>query len=332
MLSVCIELVLGGGHHSTDGYYKGSKRQHVIKAISTRTQTKSLWLCAQEVINTAVRRPQMEKHSTLFIPDIQGFQWDNENCTLVTFGVSFKDLDIMMGMAEDENFPANYDYCISVLENSPYLTTSELTYDQRFNHKDVRQQVTWPRMIVIFMQWANLEGDQQNYNSDFIDKILIAAGITDEESVKKLVIVPAIRNAPMTTLSGSWIIPIEREFDLPYIKRVYSSNSGFQRLKDRIDNGYNLNLNLSAQFQHFGGSNSRFFRNTNSKLFQDGKYLTSFSWRDTRLVCTMMHFTTTTYTRRRKDGRKETMRELEIQRPNFAKMTVAFCGARTIWT
>ncbi|GBC06256.1 hypothetical protein RclHR1_06710006 [Rhizophagus clarus] len=201
-------------------------------------------------------------------------------------------LDIMVDMAEDEEFPADYDYCITVIEDPPFPMSSELTYDQRYNQKgNLEQDVIWTRTIVIFVQWANLQGDQQKYNSDFIDKILKTAGITDENA-KDLVIVSDKYHTPISKLTGDWIVPIEREFNLPYFKRVYSSNSSSQRLKkfkwtnwvsDRIDIGYSRNLNLSIQIQHFGGSKSRFFQNGKNSS-------TSLSWRDSNLVCTLDAF------------------------------------------
>jgi hypothetical protein len=208
-------------------------------------------------------------------------------------------LDIMVEMVEDENFPADYDYCVSVLDEPPPLfTTNEITYDMKHDTKDGRTQATWPPTIVVFVQWANLQGDQQNYNSNFIDKIRQVAGegivqVSDKECT------------PMSTLTGHWIMPISREFKLPYIKRTYASNSNSQRLKDlkwtewvsgRIEDGCmekwnslpstinkNVNLTLAAQFQHYGGSNSRFFQNGKNGT-------TSFSWRDTNLVSTMDAF------------------------------------------
>ncbi|CAG8482321.1 15835_t:CDS:1, partial [Acaulospora morrowiae] len=198
-------------------------------------------------------------------------------------------LDIMVDMAENKDFPADYDYSVTVLEDPPHLTTSELTYDQRYNHKYVTEQlITWPRVIIIFVQWANLKGARQIYDQQFIDKIRKAAGITIINAIK-LVIVSDRKPTPISKLTSHWIVPIGREFNLPYFKRVYSSNSNSKRLKSfkwtdwvsrRIDDGYTRKLNLSAQFQHFGGNNSRFFRNGKNSH-------TSFSWRDMKLCYTL---------------------------------------------
>ncbi|CAG8518782.1 4360_t:CDS:1 [Funneliformis mosseae] len=191
-------------------------------------------------------------------------------------------LNVMVEMAEDENFPADYDYCIMVSEECQF-DTKELTYDMIYDRTP--HQVVWPRMIVVFAQWSNLQGDQQSYNPNFIDKIRQVAG-------KGIIQVSDKVYTPMSKLTSHWIIPISREFKYPYVKRTYSSNSSSQRLKDlrwtdwvydRIEVGHCLSLKLSAQFQHIGGSNSRFFQNGKNSP-------TSFSWRDTRLGCTMDAF------------------------------------------
>ncbi|CAG8537490.1 2703_t:CDS:2, partial [Cetraspora pellucida] len=142
-------------------------------------------------------------------------------------------LDIMVGMAEDDEFPADYNYCVSVIDDPRFPTSSELTYDQRYNKKKVfvQQEVTWTRIIIIFVQWANLEGSQQKYNSDFVDKIRKAAGISDYNA-KQLVQVSDKHYTPMSKLTGDWIVPMERAFNLPYFKRAYSSNSSSERLKE----------------------------------------------------------------------------------------------------
>ncbi|RIA82767.1 hypothetical protein C1645_787632 [Glomus cerebriforme] len=209
-------------------------------------------------------------------------------------------LDIMVNkMVDDDEFPADYDYCISVLDEPPF-TTYEITYDMKYDRKEGQPQVTWPPMIVIFVQWANLQGDKQTYDSTFIDSILEAAGGKDQGIIQ----VSDKECTPLSTLTGHWIVPITREFKLPYFKRTYSSNASSQRLRefkwtdwvsDRIEEGCSGSVNalssqieaqgsnLSAQFQHFGGSRSRFYQNGNNSP-------TSFSWRDTRLGCTLDAF------------------------------------------
>ena len=119
--------------------------------------------------------------------------------------------------------------------------------------------------------------------------------------------------------------PITREFELPYIKRTYSSNSSSQRLKDfkwtewvsgRIDkiiNETESGCSLSAQFRDFAKTEITVPR------------------RDTRLGGTMDVFYHHQHERAIKwqQGNDE---GLESRMPHFANMIVAFGGARTIWT
>ncbi|CAG8824351.1 18099_t:CDS:1, partial [Gigaspora rosea] len=177
----------------------------------------------------------------------------------------------------------------------PKLHPGLETYDTKYDTKDA-PRVYWPPVIIVFAQWANLEGDRQVYDPNFIGKIKQAGGdgqIQVDDDIY----------TPMSTLTGDWTFPIEREFKLPYVKRVYMSNSSAQRLKDyewtdwvsgRIDNGniwdspdpmvqLTFDLSLSVQIQCYGGLNSRYFQNGK-------KNLTSFSWRDTNIVCVLDAF------------------------------------------
>jgi hypothetical protein len=180
----------------------------------------------------------------------------------------------------DDDLPADYDYCVTVIGQPP-LTTFALTYDGRHRQHGL-PHILWVPLIIVFAQWANLQGHQQKYDPSFIDKIKKTAG-------EGLVINNDREYTPMSTLTGHWVFPITREFDLPYIKRTYASNSTSQSLKKwpdwvsgRIDE-LEGECCLSAQFQHFGGTNSRFRQNgVNSP--------TSFSWRDTNITCTIDAF------------------------------------------
>ncbi|KAG7424665.1 FAD-linked oxidoreductase [Fusarium oxysporum f. sp. raphani] len=102
-----------------------------------------------------------------------------------------------------------------------------------------------------------------------------------------------------TSKEDKWILPKRREFDLPYVKRTYSTNSKslekdgwVDSVIDRIDLIYNpdqlldnnpvdkeyevyTHCKLVMQTQCFGGANSRFYLNKDNG--------TSYSWRDT--VC-----------------------------------------------
>src|SRR5581483_3484517 len=80
-----------------------------------------------------------------------------------------------------------------------------------------------------------------------------------------------------------------------------------------------------AQFHHYGGSNSLFYHNGQNSP-------TSFSWRDTRINCTMDVFYHSYQHEQATKWQKINDKEgLEIRMPNFANMIVAFCGALSIW-
>ncbi|KAF9346268.1 hypothetical protein BGX26_002247 [Mortierella sp. AD094] len=201
-------------------------------------------------------------------------------------------LDVMVDMAEDDKFPADYDYCITVLSSSCLVLPSfPLDEDERMQrlHPELFGKdgmLYWPPMIVVYAQWANLDGGGQLYDPTFFKKIKDAAG---QNYIPTMGIqVDDDRHTPMSTLTAHWIFQNVREFDLPYVKRTYMSNS--ETLKedgwtdwvcDRINHiqihAYN-DCKLSVQIQHFGGSNSRFYQNGLDDT-------TSFSWRDSNICC-----------------------------------------------
>jgi hypothetical protein len=203
-------------------------------------------------------------------------------------------LDIMVEMAGDDDFPADYDYCVTVMSESRFsvldtVLNFEETYDMKYR-KEGQPEIFWAPVIIVFAQWANLKGAKQEYDPTFINKIKNAARMI-KLTIPGLEVVSDEEHTPISTLSGHWILPITREFDVPYYKRTYSSNSSSQRLKelkwtdwisDRIDK-VGGRSSVAAQIQHFGGSNSRFFQNGKNSP-------TSLSWRDTRLCLTIDAF------------------------------------------
>ena len=68
-------------------------------------------------------------------------------------------LDILVEMSDDENFPRNYDLCISVLSSSFKLLDlwPELDGKMREEHPEIYGKdgiPLWPRTIVVYAQWA----------------------------------------------------------------------------------------------------------------------------------------------------------------------------------
>ncbi|KAG0027213.1 hypothetical protein BGZ82_009104 [Podila clonocystis] len=203
-------------------------------------------------------------------------------------------LDVMVEMANEKSFPADFDYCLTVLSaDSLILPSFSPDLDQIFRseHPEAFGEnglFIWPPMIIVYAQWANLEGKGQPYDPTLFDKIKKAGG--------KLPLIPFLgikvdddKHFPLSELTGQWIFQNVREFEKPYVKRTFMSNSetlvedGWtDYVSDRIHeiegNPFN-GCDLSVQIQHFGGDNSRVFQNN------DGS--TAISWRDSHICCVL---------------------------------------------
>lgn len=191
-------------------------------------------------------------------------------------------LDLLVQMSDDDSFPRNYDLCISVLSSSFDLLDWFPDIDEKM--RDDYPEIYgddgipfWPRMIVVYAQWVPFSA------SDVCDMSwfdLIRKGSLFNLPVKQ---------KPMSELTGDWLFRNVREFDKPYIKRTHATNSrtlgqdGWAKwVTDRIDAIVKPDENkcwVSAQLQCFGGKNTKFFTNRDNG--------TSFSWRDSSLVCTL---------------------------------------------
>lgn len=141
----------------------------------------------------------------------------------------------------------------------------------------------WPRVIVVYAQWVRLNTGEQP-DMDWFNKI-IKSGKHFLSPILNFV----VSNKSMSKLTQDWLFRGWREFDHPYIKRTYLTDSdGDSLVKDgwvdwvteRIDNIVAPSDNrcwLSAQIQYFGGTHSQFFNNRATG--------TSYSWRDSTIVC-----------------------------------------------
>ena len=142
-------------------------------------------------------------------------------------------------------------------------------------------------VIIVFAEWANLEGKGQTYDPSFFDRIKAAAkGVPGKKD--------EYIDEGMPFLTGKWVFPIKREFNKPYNKRCYVTNStklhesGWveettQRIDDHVGRWIN-GCRISAQIQHYGGSQSRYRTN-------DPDDKTSYSWRrDSTVVAGMDGF------------------------------------------
>ncbi|KAF8926772.1 hypothetical protein BGZ58_010916 [Dissophora ornata] len=188
-------------------------------------------------------------------------------------------LDVMVAQDDKPDTPGDYDYCITVMGARPAEGKPATG-------------------IVVFAQWANLEGPGQVYHPDLFNKIRAAGGgkgrMTPVGSPNDGIFIDD-EPTPMSELCSHWLFPIAREFQVPYHKRTYMSNSNSMTLKannwtewvsGRIEElvaGSPNECFVSAQFQYCGGTNSRF-------ITHGMEGITSLSWRDSSFGCTLDAF------------------------------------------
>lgn len=182
-------------------------------------------------------------------------------------------LDILVAQDDDDNTPGDYDLIISLLskreeeENRPMAA------------------------IVIYAQWANLKGPGQDYKSTFFDKIREAGGGREHMLPFHDILLDDEQMA-MSELCSHWLFELVREYQLPYFKRLYLSNSRSIDLKEKdwstwaakrvqaMEGNIEDGLHIAGQFQYCGGHQSRL-------RVKDRDNLTSLSWRDSNFGCTL---------------------------------------------
>ena len=191
-------------------------------------------------------------------------------------------VDILVEMSEDENFPRNYDFCISVLSSSFKLLDLWPDLDEKMKeeHPEIYGDdgiPFWPRTIIVYAQWVPFS------KSDVCDMSWF-------DRIKKGGLsVHGVQQKPMSELTGEWIFRNIREFDHPYDKRTYMTKSNTLSkdgwaswVTGRIDAIVRPEANrcwLSCQIQCVGGKNSKFKTNADNG--------TSYSWRDSTVCCTI---------------------------------------------
>ena len=195
-------------------------------------------------------------------------------------------VNILVEMSDQQDFPRNYDFCVSVLSSSfPLLDLwPEIDGVMRREHPEIYDGPEggpgvpfWPRMIVVYAQWVPLApGDRCDMG--WFDRIAEGAFPW-----------PGVQEKPMSQLTAEWIFRNRREFDHPYVKRTYATKSttlGKDGWADwvvgRIDDIVRPDRNrcwLSAQLQYYGGVNSKFTTNAGNG--------TAYSWRDSTMVATL---------------------------------------------
>jgi hypothetical protein len=196
-------------------------------------------------------------------------------------------LELLAEMSDNGDFPRNYDFCVSVLSASfeiggfvPPDWQDDLEDKMKNEHPDEYQDFLdshiWPRSIVTYAQWVP-------FDKTDVPDLSWFAKIQENELFGQL------QEKPMSQITAQWIYKNKREFDLPYVKRTYGTTSttlakdGWPAwVSNRLDTIIDPLLNgckISAQLQYFGGKFSKFTTNAGNG--------TSFSWRDSTILCTM---------------------------------------------
>ncbi|KAI2623678.1 hypothetical protein GGS21DRAFT_533696 [Xylaria nigripes] len=211
-------------------------------------------------------------------------------------------VNILVEMADNDDFPGNYDFCISVLSSSFPLLDLWPGLDETMarQHPELYGEnglIAWPRTIIVYAQWVPLKSGD-TCDMSWFDRIKEGSDwILGENEVEE---------KPLSQLTGDWIFRNVREYEKPYVKRAYSTNSrtlskdGFADwVVGRIDAIVSPDDNgcwLSGQLQCFGGKNSMFTRNATNG--------TSYSWRDTTLGVVLDCFHNTDALARAQDWQK----------------------------
>ncbi len=216
-------------------------------------------------------------------------------------------LDFVVEMSSDEDLAADWDVIVMALGGAQLqlpFASARIDERMRVHHPEVygrNQLAALPTSIVVYAQWANTDGARQRYDPALFQRIKSAAGYGSSpwgrliEAAQNRVRIGRSRLGvscetprPLSELMSHWLFLNAREFDLPYVKRAWLSNStSLARtrwaawLAERFDalvsgdNGCKGFLSV----QHLGGRRSRF-----RTLGADGA--TAHSWRaDSTVVC-----------------------------------------------
>lgn len=228
-------------------------------------------------------------------------------------------LQVLADFSDDEQKTQGLDLCVSVLSIDFDITKLIPGLKDPNNVKGVDENLknqiqpgsdlqralrgrTWPTLIVVYASWCPTKGEKYNTYPE-VEKFFAKfrqlhnqydALLSEEFNAEGT---PKDKLMDMATMTGKWIFPQPREFELPYVKRTYATNSTqlgksgwVNEVVERIDLICNpkysqgkqedvdryRNCKLAVQIQAFGGVNSQFAANRNNG--------TSYSWRDSTIV------------------------------------------------
>ena len=208
-------------------------------------------------------------------------------------------LNEVAAMADDPEFPRNFDLCVSVLSSS--FPMFKLMPELKDNWHEIIQRIAqlihvnadnkWPACVVLYAQWVpmNAEDKYTDKVDAWFQKFRNLKGFWDHWCIHA-----AEPIEPMSQMTNEWLFRRVREFDLPYDKRCYLTNSTtlvqdkwVDKVADRIqqvlvpwhDFALWENCFLSVQIQCFGGKYSQYYANRNNG--------TAYSWRDSTVCQTL---------------------------------------------
>lgn len=209
-------------------------------------------------------------------------------------------LNEVAAMADDLEFPRNFDICVSVLSSS--FPMFKMMPELKDNLAEILKLIAdalgvngdtkWPASIVLYAQWVPMNKDDK-----YTDKVdAWFQKFRDLDSFHDYwCIFTSEPVQPMSEMTGEWLFTRPREFDHPYEKRTYMTNSSTlvqDKWVDQVTERINqvlapslhhldlwLNCFLSVQIQCFGGKHSQYYVNR-----ENG---TSYSWRDST-VCQVL--------------------------------------------
>ncbi|KAK1977023.1 FAD binding domain-containing protein [Colletotrichum cereale] len=216
-------------------------------------------------------------------------------------------LNVVAEMADDRSVPRGFDLCVSVLSQDFPIATifKELQDGKEWSkmQKVIKSQIgddiakflegKFPAAIILYAQWCPTS------KTDTYDAS-VEAWFSKFKNLKGIALQYKKLDMEMAEMTGQWLFPKEREFDLPYEKRAYATSSTnlvkdswVPEVVDRIDLIYNpkaamegqkgdrkfelyQRCKLAVQIQCFGGDHSLFNLNKDNG--------TSYSWRDSTVV------------------------------------------------
>lgn len=208
-------------------------------------------------------------------------------------------LNLLVELADDEDLPADYDFSVTVMSESNLSqagfagTPDKDAIDDRPDFFGFDGLKWWPSIIVIYAQFSDLDGTGNSYDPKWFKRIKRAAeGRFPDLHLTRF---NHDKVTSISAMSQAWVFRNVREFNRPYLKRAYATDSRSLRKDGWVDDVVDQigevivpgdGIDICAQFFHWGGKQSKLRSNG-----RDGR--TAYSWRDHSICCIVDLFYTT---------------------------------------